>query len=130
MRTIDKGNISEAIVLAKFVQHGYVVLIPWGGIERYDFAVDINGLIKKVQVKTARLREGVVRFPGYSVDLKSQKRRKYTKEEIDLFAAYCPDNEKVYLLDVNESTWENYLRVEPSKNGQVKGVRWATEYEL
>ena len=61
------GNISEAKVLAKFVENGWVVLIPFGNAEPYDLVIDRGLGFEKVQVKTGRLREGVIKFNSHSV---------------------------------------------------------------
>jgi PD-(D/E)XK endonuclease len=45
---------------------------------------------------------------------------------------YCPDTDAVYLVpikDVGPRT-SAYLRVEPAKNNQAKGVRWAADYQV
>jgi hypothetical protein len=51
--------------------------------------------------------------------------------EIDLFAVYCPANGRVYAVPVEEATLSDCsLRLDPTRNGQVEGVRWAIDYEL
>jgi hypothetical protein len=50
---------------------------------------------------------------------------------IDLFLVHCPDTDRVYALDVEEAAASQArLRVEPTANGQAKGVRWAADHEL
>jgi PD-(D/E)XK nuclease superfamily protein len=57
-------------------------------------------------------------------------RRSYT-DEIDLFAVYCPDTERVYVIPVDEATESvGSLRVLPPANGQARRIRWAADYEL
>jgi hypothetical protein len=51
--------------------------------------------------------------------------------EIDLFAAYCPENDGVYLVPSEEAPRRAMrLRVDESRNRQIKHVRWACDYEL
>jgi hypothetical protein len=51
--------------------------------------------------------------------------------EIDLFCVYRPDNNQVYAVPVGEATSTTArLRITPSVNGQKRGIRWASEYEL
>jgi PD-(D/E)XK endonuclease len=60
-----------------------------------------------------------------------RKHRTYQDHEIDYFGVYCRDTDAVYLVpikDVGPHT-SAYLRVEPAKNNQAKGVRWAMDYE-
>jgi hypothetical protein len=61
-----------------------------------------------------------------------RKHRTYHEHEIDYFGVYCPDTDGVYLVpmeDVGPHT-SAYLRVEPARNNQTKGVRWAVDYEV
>jgi len=44
---------------------------------------------------------------------------------------YCPDNQGVYAIPVDEvPDTDMYLRIDPPRNSQNKRVRWAAEYEL
>ena len=44
---------------------------------------------------------------------------------------YCPDNDRVYLVPVGHvGQREGFLRVEATRNGQTKRVRWAREFEI
>lgn len=57
-------------------------------------------------------------------------RRDY-RGQVDYFAVYCPETDKVYLVPVEDvGTNEGSLRVEPTLNEQQKGVRWAVDYEI
>jgi hypothetical protein len=54
----------------------------------------------------------------------------YTND-IDYFGVYCPENDKVYLVPVEDTTQRLCsLRVTPAKNNQKKRVRWAKDYEV
>ena len=51
--------------------------------------------------------------------------------EIEYFGVYCPDNDKCYLVPVDDvAKTVGILRVEPTLNNQSKGVRWAKDYEI
>jgi hypothetical protein len=52
--------------------------------------------------------------------------------EIDHFAVFCPDNDRVYLIPITDLPLhrEAALRVEPTKNGQKKKIRFAEIYEV
>ncbi len=48
------GDISEAAIITRFLQLGYVVLTPYGGNQRYDLVIeDADGQFWHVQCKTA-----------------------------------------------------------------------------
>jgi hypothetical protein len=126
------GDISETMVLAAFVRAGYKVSIPFGEDNRYDFIIDRDGILSRVQVKTGRLRKGVVLFNCYSshTHRKGIACRPYTGE-IEYFAVYCPDTNETYLLRSDAfKVARGSLRVCPAKNGQQKGLHWAADHVL
>jgi PD-(D/E)XK endonuclease len=129
---VDIGQRSEAAILAQLVSRGYRVLLPFGVNQRYDLVLESDGRFWKVQCKTGRLRNGAVRFKSVSVQSNlSRTRERGYAGDADLFAVYCPENTRVYLVPVDEvSSNINYLRVDPTRNNQTKRVRWARDYEL
>ncbi|MCB9460673.1 MAG: hypothetical protein H6670_13570 [Anaerolineaceae bacterium] len=134
MNTHRKGDISEAKVLARFVELGYVVLMPFNQGLRYDFVVEKDDIFQRVQVKTARdMGNGCIKFNTSSLDLSSETERMSRDYvgDIDIFAVYSPDTDAVYVLKIEDVPFAAcYLRIEPTQNGQTKGIRWAADYEL
>ena len=64
---VDVGLRTEAAIVSELVRRGYQVLIPFGTNQRYDIVLDIGGGFVRAQCKTARLRNGVIRFSTRSV---------------------------------------------------------------
>jgi hypothetical protein len=129
---VEVGQRTEAIVLAELVKRGHKVLIPFGTNHRYDFVLDLRGRFVRVQCKTGRLRGGRIRFNVQSIRSNTRQtlRRSYMGD-VDLFLVYCPETERVYALSIDEVTAsEGVLRVNPTRNGQRKGIRWAADHEL
>ncbi len=135
------GDRSEAHVLAALVDHYPTVLTPWGENCRYDFVVETGtGELLRVQCKTGRLRGGAVRFHARSFSYHHPRhvrgeavehRSRGYADEVDLFAVYCPETRKAYLVPVEDvPSTQGALRVEPAKNGQNARIRWAAQYEL
>lgn len=125
------------MVLARLLEVYPLVLIPFGENQRYDLLIDDAGDFVRVQCKTGRLRNGVVRFNACSFTYhhpNNQGTRPYRhhyRGAADLFGIYCRDTGKVYLVPVEEvGTREGCLRVGPAKNRQSKKVRWAKDFEL
>ena len=51
--------------------------------------------------------------------------------DADVFLVYCTATTCVYCVPVEEAPASYmYLRVEPTRNGQNRGIRWASDYEL
>lgn len=130
MNTKTVGDISEAMVLAALVRVGKNVLIPWGDNLRYDMAYDEGGKLIRIQCKTARdLGNGSLEFPASSCTAHRGTGRKNYRGEIEFFGVYAPSTQKVYLVPVDDVGINSAtLRVEPSKNGQKRNMRWAENY--
>lgn len=132
MNSKQKGNITELETMLAFLKLGYNVLTPYGDCERYDFVVDANGKFIRVQSKTSSTEDNGASF-HFSCRSCNRKDGKiihhlYTNEEIDYFATFF--NGKCYLVPVEECGVDKRLRILPAKNGQVRGVTWAKDYEL
>ena len=107
--------------------------MPYRDCERYDFVVDIEGKLLKIQVKTSsdsHIDEGYIIFKCANKTTKEGQfiRHPYTKEQIDYFMTSY--NGQCYLIPVEETSTEKRLRFTPPKNGQLKGISFAKDYEL
>lgn len=127
------GNLTEINCLKAFTELGYGVSIPFGDCLRYDLIVDIKGKLYKIQCKTANINhieEGFITFRCDNTTTKNGTivHNSYTEKEIDYFATYY--NNKCYLVPVGECSREKKLRFTPPKNGQIKGISFAEEYEI
>lgn len=132
------GDRTEAHVLAALVETYATVLVPWGEQQRYDFVVeDHAGEFLRIQAKTGRLRDGAVRFNTCSSTAHHRRGGGGSGTSLDYrgaadcFAVHCAATGAVYLVPVHEvGTREASLRVEPARNGQRAGIRFAADYQL
>lgn len=128
--SVLKGDITTAIVMVRLLSRGYVVLQPWGVSHRYDLVIDDNGKFSRVQCKTGRLKPGVVEFNSSNTYWYGKSRHNY-KGQIEYFGVHSFDLNKTYLVPVGiASETVTKIRVEPTKNGQTKGIIWASSYEI
>jgi hypothetical protein len=131
MNTKSIGEKSEGVVLAKFLQLGWIVLLPFGDNQRYDFVIDRGNGFEKIQVKTARLKEGWVEFTPYSSRSHRGQSNKSYRGECDYFASFCPKNGKIYFLKVDDCCEASVkLRITPPKNNQKSKIRYAMDFEI
>lgn len=121
-------------MLAALTRHGFLISIPFGENRRYDLLADDGRRICKIQVKTGRLKNGVI---AYACSSSHQHRRSGPTStrsyfgEIDFLAVYCPQNGKVYLVPESELVaTQAHLRILPTANRQAKGIRWGSRFEL
>ena len=101
---------------------------------RYDFIIDINHKLIRIQVKTCSLEEGnegYIYFKTCSTHTNTQKTvtHFYSKEDVDYFATFF-DNE-CYIVPIEKVGNRGCrLRIKPTKNGQVKNINFAKDYTL
>ena len=125
------GDIAESALIAALVRNGYEVSIPFGENHRYDLIMDIEGVLLRVQIKSGRLRNGVIWFSTCSSHRHRGGSSRSYRGEIDYFGVYCADTGGAYLIPCTEApTATGSLRISPTKQGQSKKVRWAYKYLL
>lgn len=128
--TLLKGRITELKCELWFLEHGYLVSSPDLPYQ-YDFLVDIGESIIKIQVKTCRLdsEKSKIVFNTTSTTHNQQgyTKRTYSKNKVDYFMTEYNNN--FYLIPFEEvGAGEKSLRLVPTKNGQVKGIAWASDF--
>lgn len=133
--TKQKGNLTELECMTYFTELGYLVSIPFGEDSRYDFIVDINNKLYRIQCKTCSEildNDNVVAIQFKTCRqsggrAKANIRTQYTKDEIDYFATSY--NKKCYIVPVDECSNSKTLRLVPPKSGQIKGITFLHDCE-
>jgi hypothetical protein len=104
MDTKLKSDIAESAVVTELLRRGFRVLRPIGDRLPYDLAVDINGRLLRLQVKSAWLRNGT-----YYVDSRRTKtnrrhmlRSRYNNNDFDFALLYIDDLKVFYVMPVSE----------------------------
>ena len=128
MNTIARGNAAEAAVLQAFVAAGVGVLIPFGHGLSFDLAAVMPaGNILRVQVKCGRVRNRCVVFNAASTD-HGRGRLDY-RGRADVLAVYVASISSVFVVPVDDCpTYTGFLRLDPPRNNQRRGVRFADDY--
>jgi hypothetical protein len=130
MLTGEKGNLSEARILAAFVAAGYLVSLPFGSGHKYDFVVDDSTRLFRVQCKAGRVKSGTLIFNSYSQSGNGATKQGY-HGLADLFAVLNPVTGNVYLVPVEGFGATGItLRLKPPLNRQVQRINWAVDYLL
>ena len=128
-----KGILTEETIKLWFLSQGYSVSVPIGDDDRYDFIVDFDGLLVKMQSKTGNLtrKPGCLNFACASIKYNAtgSHRTKYSASEVDYFCTLHPETQQVYIVPVEGCGNECNLRFMPPKNNQTKGVKMAKDYE-
>lgn len=133
LNTHFQGKTTEMQVALSFLQRGYQVSQPLVSDSRYDFIVDINNKLIKIQVKTCRIFEedGYIDFATSTSHTNTQGtvNHSYTKDEIDYFATFY--NNECYLIHVKDCGCRSQrLRITPPKNGNQRGSKMLKDYTI
>ena len=132
MNSKNIGNIGEVKVLAKFVELGIPVYLPFGDNEKADLVADFNGRLNKIQVKTSiKAEDGKMIFDltSSTVHRKNGIKHIYSSNEIDYFACYNISRDKIFLIHVDEAPNTSLtIRYEYPKNNQIQGVKFEKDY--
>lgn len=117
-KELQIGKAGEYLVCADLILKGFVAYPSEQGLP-YDVVLDIDGKLLKVQVKTTTTyRKIPQRHSGmfaYIFNIKRKGKRgqkRYTKEEIDIFALVCLDTMEVGYLPNEEMPDTINIRVE------------------
>jgi len=135
MKPQTRGDLTEAAVLHKLMSEGYTVSQPFDDNQRYDFIIDDNGNLERIQVKTARYDDGCVIFDcanSVANTVKTSKKT-YTPDEIDAFIVYSPDIDEFYRIDVedaNKSSMRLQVSDDISKFISEDRINWASDYSI
>jgi hypothetical protein len=130
----QKGAVAEAAITTMAIQLGLVVLRPMAEGGRYDLVIDLEPELLRVQCKLAPRRSGVL-----SVRLRTNRCTPagyvstcYTAAEVDVIAAYSPELHRGFLIPIDEASGRRaiHLRLDPTRNNQAHGIKWARDYEF
>jgi hypothetical protein len=126
-----RGEITEAVIIAELLKRDKFLLKPFGDNQRYDLVIEEEGKFLRVQCKTGRYRNGCVTFAPRSSYAHRGRGTKHYRGDAELFAVYCPEIEKVYIIPVNDVGVSTvHLRIMQPRNNMEKNVRWAKDYEI
>jgi len=127
----ERGDVTEATVLAELKQRGIGVSIPFGDNERYDIvATAPDERMLRIQIKTGRKHDGYIEFHGKSQHTNSGGNTYSTYEgDVDYFVVYVPDTDSLYLIGEWEFATSMRLRVsEPDQDHET--IHWAEDFEF
>jgi PD-(D/E)XK endonuclease len=134
MLTSDqKGAVAELAIAIAAADLGIGVWGPYT-VERYDLIFDLRPGLLRVQCKWAGRHGNVISVPCY----RNRRNRDgllgqyYSPEDIDAYAAYCPEVDRCYFLPIVDfaNRIAIQLRFGPTRNNQSVGINWAKDYEF
>jgi hypothetical protein len=134
MNSNVRGAVAEQAIVLAATKLGVSVLRPVAEHGRTDLALDIGDVLFRVQVKWGRLSASgdviVVMLRTSRCTPHGHVRRTYGEHEIDLFAVYCGDLDRSFLLPASQFAGSQHihLRVGPARNGQRACINLADDF--
>ncbi|MFH1855870.1 MAG: group I intron-associated PD-(D/E)XK endonuclease [Candidatus Omnitrophota bacterium] len=129
--TKSKGDLGLAMVISDLVEKGHVPCIPLSEHQPYDLVAVLNtGVVVKIQVKYASLKKNgtvEVRFRRNWSDKNGTHTERYSEQEFDYYAIYCPEKKTVLYVS-NSYDCPKAIRFGKSANNQKQNVKWANDY--
>ena len=105
----QRGEWAELRFMAKASEHGFKLNQPWGDL-RYDVAIDLDGRLIRVQIKSTILS----RLPGsYVVKLCRSAARYYQKSDFDVLAIYVVALDIWYVIPAAVALRRRHIQVAP-----------------
>lgn len=134
MLTSDqKGAIGELAVARAALERGVGVYLPFAD-EPADMVFEVGTRLFRVQCKWVTRYRNVIIVRCYRGRRSAAGciRQFYSARDVDLFAAYCADVERCYLIPFDEVPpgASVHLRLAPTSNNQARRIRWARDYEF
>ena len=130
--TKNKGDLAVLKVQVDLYEQGYVCYTSVTEHQDFDLiAYKAGGVFKRIQVKYRSLSEkGTldISLKQAWIDRQGTHSKEVNKEEIDLFAVYCPETNECYYFTPTAVNVYVSLRINNSKNNQQRNVKLAADY--
>lgn len=128
MSTRDLGDYAEIAAATIFTKRGNIVSKPLTENSTYDLVVDMDGILKKVQVKARSIRNNKVNIELFT-SMRNYK-KEYKTGDFDFLVIYAKELNKFALISWDEIKELKVLtlRTEAPKNNQKIGVKMFDDY--
>ena len=132
----DKGAIAEEAIVFAAMKLGVRVWRPVSEHGRADLVLDLGGQLLRVQVKWGRLSQAgdlvMVRIGTCRCTPHGYVRGTYGDDEVDLFAVYCGELDRCFLLSARLLANRTHiaLRLTPPRNGQESCINLAHDFDF
>ena len=129
-----KGDLAELKVATDLLERGYRIAIPYGEDCDFDLILCRGDALERVQVKYVRSDGVVVNVPCASQSLTNGKVKaikRYTAAMIDWLAVWDAALDRCFYVpaaELGEGMRAMSLRLSPTRNNQVRGIRLAERY--
>lgn len=129
--TKEKGDLGLQAVIFECTKQEYKCFTSNSEHLPFDFIAYKNNKYYRIQAKYRSSKDGMSitlnSRTSYS-DANGYHTHPYDKDEIDVFAIYCPETEKVYFINPKCFDKSINIRLEKPKNNQIRGIHNADDF--
>lgn len=125
-----KGIINEEQCKLYWMERGYSVSTPIGDNSAYDFILDYESNLLRIQCKKPTYHNNGVLYISMTTSTCNRniiKNQRYPSNHIDYFAAYYMG--VCYMIPFHTQRSDFVIRLEPPRNYSQVGINWAYQYE-
>ena len=136
LSTNGKGTVAEVAIELAATKLGIGVYRPTSGHSRSDLILEIGDMIWRTQVKWGALGHNAdvinVNLSCSRYSPRGYVISRYGQHEVDLFAVYCGELDRCFLLPIELCADRRaiYLRLSPPRNNQLACINLADEYDF
>ena len=113
---LHQGLWAELVFLLRATQYGATVSRPLDHRSRYDFIVEKNGRLSRVQVKSVNGE----RHRAYPVNVTTVSYPRYTPREIDFLAAYVIPQQTWYIIPARAISSYGMIYLRPHRRSRAR----------
>lgn len=104
-----RGEWAELRFMARAAEHGLVITKHWGDSARYDFVVEHDGCLLRVQVKSTLFK---IKDAGYRCNVLTNH-GPYAHNQIDYIAAYIIELDLWYVIPADAIVGQRHVSLYP-----------------
>jgi hypothetical protein len=127
------GELAELKFYTIAYENNFIISKPFGDNARYDFIVDCNGKLSRVQVKSTSYIDRANRENRYSlvVGYGNKCKISYTENDIDIVAIFVFPENIWYIIQINKLDGKKKINLRPfDKNSKGKYEIFKMAWEL
>lgn len=130
--TKTKGDLAVLKAQVALAEQGYTICIPLTEHAPFDLIAYKGGSFKRVQVKYRSANRGLITVQPRSTysDKRGFHHVKIDVSQIDVYCVYCPNTDECYFFRPFKKMKCMNLRIVPTKNNQVRGIKLVSDYRL
>jgi hypothetical protein len=128
MNTNKKGDIGLLKTMLHVTLNEFFVFLPISDTTCVDLVIGNKNMeLKKIQIKYCSIKKGKLEIRTSTVV--NGKRVPVDLNQTDIWAIYCPDNDKIYFIDVKELRGKKALNLRIHNKSTNNNIRLASNYE-